>query len=54
MRRTLPRANCLVGLDTAYPNAAHIVRNLAVLEGCWAQLSMVLLISRVLLPEDQQ
>lgn len=46
--------NCLVGLDTAYPNAAHIVRNLAVLEGCWAQLYMVLLISRVLLPEDQE
>ncbi len=45
--------NCLVGLDTAYPNAAHIVRNLAVLEGCWAQLYMVLLISRVLLPEEQ-
>lgn len=45
--------NCLVGLDTAYPNAVHIVRNLAVLEGCWAQLYMVLLISRVLLPEEE-
>jgi hypothetical protein len=46
--------NCLVGLDTAYPNSAHLVRNVAVLEGCWAQLYMVLLISRVLLPEEQE
>lgn len=44
--------NCLVGLDTAYPHAGHLMRNLAVLEGCWAQLYMVLLISRVLLPEE--
>ena len=44
--------NCLVGGDNAYPNSIHLVRNLQVLEGCWGQLYLVLLISRMLLPDQ--
>ncbi|MBI3928057.1 MAG: hypothetical protein HY319_21115 [Armatimonadetes bacterium] len=44
--------NSLVGLDSAYPNASHLLRNLTVLEGIWGQLYLVLLIGRVLMPAD--
>jgi len=44
--------NSLVGLDTAYPNSIRLMRNVAVLEGLWGQLYLVLLIGRVLMPAD--
>lgn len=44
--------NSLVGLDTSYPNSIRLVRNLAVLEGMWGQLYLVLLIGRVLMPTE--
>lgn len=45
--------NALVGLDTAYPNATRLVRNLALLEGLWSQLYLVLLIGRLLTPPEK-
>lgn len=44
--------NALVGLDTSYPNATRLVRNLALLEGLWSQLYLVLLIGRLLTPVE--
>ena len=44
--------NALVGLDTSYPDATRLVRNLALLEGLWSQLYLVLLIGRLLTPEE--
>jgi hypothetical protein len=42
--------NALVGLDTSYPEATRLVRNLALLEGLWSQLYLVLLIGRLMTP----
>lgn len=44
--------NALVGMDTTYPDATRLVRNLALLEGLWSQLYMVLLIGRLLTPTE--
>lgn len=44
--------NSLVGLDTVYPDATRLVRNLALTEGVWSQLYMVLLIGRLLTKEE--
>ena len=46
--------NSLVGLDTAYPDAIRLVRNTALLEGAWGQLYLVLLIGRVLAPQEAE
>lgn len=45
--------NALVGLDTSYPNATRLVRNLALMEGLWSQLYLVLLIGRLLTPPEK-
>ncbi|MFA5506598.1 MAG: hypothetical protein WC423_14275 [Vulcanimicrobiota bacterium] len=45
--------NALVGLDTSYPDATRLVRNLALLEGLWSQLYLVLLIGRLLTPTEK-
>lgn len=45
--------NALVGLDTSYPNASRLVRNLALIEGLWSQLYLVLLIGRLLTPSEK-
>jgi len=45
--------NSLVGLDTAYPQASRLVRNMALLEGMWSQLYLVLLIGRLLTPQGE-
>lgn len=45
--------NALVGLDTTYPDAIRLVRNLALLEGLWSQLYLVLLIGRLLTPLEK-
>jgi hypothetical protein len=45
--------NALVGLDTSYPNATRLVRNIALLEGLWSQLYLVLLIGRLLTPTEK-
>ena len=42
--------NALVGLDTSYPQAIRLVRNLSLIEGLWSQLYLVLLIGRLLTP----
>ena len=44
--------NALVGLDTTYPDATRLVRNLALMEGLWSQLYLVLLIGRLLTPSE--
>ena len=44
--------NALVGLDTSYPQATRLVRNLCLVEGLWSQLYMVLLIGRLLTPGE--
>jgi hypothetical protein len=44
--------NALVGLDTSYPEAKRLVRNLALVEGMWSQLYLVLLIGRLLTPSS--
>ncbi len=43
--------SALVGLDNAFPQCCHSFRNLMLLEGVLGQLYLVLLISRVLLPD---
>ncbi len=45
--------NSLVGLDTSYPEATRLVRNLALVEGIWSQLYLVLLIGRLLTPTEK-
>jgi hypothetical protein len=45
--------NALVGLDTSYPDASRLVRNLALLQGLWSQLYLVLLIGRLLTPTEK-
>ena len=45
--------NALVGLDTSYPQATRLVRNLCLVEGLWSQLYMVLLIGRLLTPGEE-
>lgn len=45
--------NALVGLDTSYPDATRLVRNLALMEGLWSQLYLVLLIGRLLTPTEK-
>ena len=45
--------NALVGLDTSYPEASRLVRNLALLQGLWSQLYLVLLIGRLLTPTEK-
>jgi hypothetical protein len=42
----------LSGCDNAYGNLSHLVRNLSLLEATIGQLYLVLLIGRVLLPEE--
>ena len=44
--------NALVGLDTSYPDATRLVRNLALMQGLWSQLYLVLLIGRLLTPSE--
>jgi len=46
--------NALVGLDTSYPEATLLVRNLALVEGLWSQLYLVLLIGRLLTPSEKK
>jgi hypothetical protein len=43
----------LSGADNMYVNRGHLVRNLCMLECTFGQLYLVLLISRVLLPNDE-
>lgn len=45
--------NSLVGLDTSYPDATRLIRNLALVEGIWSQLYLVLLIGRLLTPSEK-
>ena len=42
----------LSGADNAYSNLSHMIRNLCLLEATFGQLYLVLLIGRVLLPDD--
>ena len=42
----------LSGADNAYGNLGHLIRNLCLLEATFGQLYLVLLIGRVLLPEE--
>ena len=42
----------LSGADNAYANLGHLVRNLCLLEATFGQLYLVLLISRILLPQE--
>ena len=43
----------LIGLDNnAYPDCSRLVRNIALIEGAWSQLYMVLLIGRLLSKDD--
>ncbi|CAN0410154.1 unnamed protein product, partial [Phaeothamnion confervicola] len=43
----------LSGADNMYVNRSHLIRNLCVLECTFGQLYLVLLISRVLLPNEE-
>ncbi len=42
----------LSGADNAYSNLSHVIRNLCLLEATFGQLYLVLLIGRVLLPDE--
>jgi hypothetical protein len=45
----------LIGLDNnAYPDCSRLVRNIALLEGAWSQLYLVLLIGRLLSKDSEQ